>query len=126
MQMRDFYSGFGVRSSILPQSLTAGANGAAVDLANVKAVCLHVAVGALVGAVIGVKLQESADGVTWADVPAALVQSDAPAALAANFAYRVGYLGGKRYVRPVIVWTSGTSAVVAAVAVVEPLVRPVP
>lgn len=126
MLMRDLYSGLAVRSSILPAVLTATANGNAVDLAGVKSVAFVVAVGAIAGAaVFGVKLQESDDGATWGDVAAAYVQSDAPAVLAQFYTYRLGYLGGKRYVRPVAVYASGTSAVIGAVALVEPLVRPV-
>lgn len=82
-------------------------------------------VGAITGsAQFSVKLQDSADGITWADVPLAMVQSDAPAIMAQNFSYRTGYLGGKRFVRPVYTLASGTSAMLAAMAVVEPLIRP--
>ncbi len=128
MQFRDQYSGVATRTSLPPQSITAGKAGTAIDLIGCKSCVVDVMTGAFAGAeVISVKLQESSTGgVPWTDVVAAQVQSDAPVQLAANFSYRLGYLGAMRYVRPIITWTSGTSAFVAAVALVEPLVRPVP
>jgi hypothetical protein len=54
-----------------------------------------------------------------------LVQTDAPAVLLTNTVSRLGYLGGKRYIRPVFTLASGTSAIIGAVAVIEPLQRPV-
>ncbi|NBZ87904.1 hypothetical protein [Stagnihabitans tardus] len=128
MQYRDQYSQQAVRTSVVPQAIAAAKAGTAVDLAGAKSCLILASTGAFAGAeVISVKLQEAdASGGPWSDVPAAYVQSDAPASLAASFSYRLGYLGGKRFVRPMFVWTSGTSAQVAALAVVEPLVRPVP
>lgn len=128
MRMRDFYSSAAVRTFFPPQSISANKLGSAVDLLGSKSAMIIVSTGAFAGAeVISVKLQESDTGVGgWTDVAAADVQSDAPSQLAANFSYRLGYLGGKRYIRSYITWTSGTSAFVSSVALLEPLVRPVP
>ena len=127
MTMRDFYSNFAVRSALLPASYAATTNGITIDLMNVRSVAVHLSVGAITGAAaFGAKLQDSPDGTTWTDVPAAMQQSDAPAILVQNFSYRLGYLGGKRYIRPVLTLASGTSAMLGANAVVEPLTRPVP
>jgi len=124
--MRDLYSGLAVKSALLPASLAATTSGLSVDLLGIRSAAIFVAVGAIVGAAaFSVKLQESTDGSTWNDVPAALQQSDAPAVLAQNYGYRLGYLGSKRYVRPVFTLASGTSATIGAVAVLEPLARPV-
>ncbi|AWB50346.1 hypothetical protein HYN69_10610 [Gemmobacter aquarius] len=125
--MRDLYSSVATRLALAPASLAATTNGLSVDLFGMKSAAVFVAVGAITGAAaFSVKLQESSDNSTWTDVPAAFVQSDAPAVLAASFSYRLGYIGGKRYIRPVFTLASGTSAIIGAVAVVEPTVRPVP
>lgn len=126
MALRDFYSNHAVRSALLPASQAASVNGISVDTKDCKSGCILLAVGAITGAaVFGAKLQESSDNAVWADVPLAQVQSDAPAILAENFSYRLGYIGGKRWFRLVLTKASGTSAIIGAVAVVEPLVRPV-
>lgn len=125
--MRDFYSNHAVRSALLPASYAATTNGIPVDLRDIKSTTVHISVGATLGAAaFSAKLQESADAVTWNDVPAALQQSDAPGVLVQNFSYRLGYIGSKRYIRPVLTLASGTSATLSALAVVEPLTRPVP
>lgn len=126
MSLRDLYSNVAVRTALLPAAIAATTNGVTVDLFGVRSAAVLVMMGAITGAAaFSVKLQDSADGSTWADVAAGLVQSDAPATLAANFGYRLGYLGGKRYIRPVFTLASGTSAIIGAVAVIEPLQRPV-
>jgi hypothetical protein len=127
MALRDLYSNVAVWPSIAPAVLTADTTGAAVSTANVKALAFVATCGAVVGTGnFGIKLQDSPDGTTWTDVPAALVQSDAPAVLVQNAVYRLGYIGGKAWVRPFADYVSGTSLALSVVAVVEPLMRPVP
>jgi hypothetical protein len=127
MALRDLYSNFAVRPALVSASYAASANGIAIDVRDVKAAAIHLSVGAITGAAsFSAKLQDSADGVTFADAPVPLVQSDAPGVLLASSSYRLGYLGGKRYFRVVLTLASGTSAILGATAVVEPLVRPVP
>lgn len=124
--MRDFYSNIHEVPALAPAVYTAAANGVTVDTKEAAGVVLVVATGAIAGAgVFGVKLQESADGATWGDVPAKWVQSDAPAVLGAASSYRLGYTGKLRFVRAVLTYTSGTSIAAAAVAVLRPLTRPV-
>lgn len=124
--MRDIYSGLLSRVSLAAAALAATTNGTGVDTLNCKAGMVVVSVGAITGAaVFGVTLQESADNATWNAVPADLVQSSAPAILLANSVARVGYLGSKRYFRPVFTLVSGTSALIAAIGIVEPLTRPI-
>jgi hypothetical protein len=126
MSLRDLYSNVAARVALSPISLAATTNGATVDLFGVRSAAVVVSVGAIVGAAaFGVKLQDSDNGSTWADVAAGLVQTDAPAVLLTNTVSRLGYLGGKRYIRPVFTLASGTSAIIGAVAVIEPLQRPV-
>lgn len=123
--MRDFYNNVNDARALDPAVYTALANGNTVDLINAAGVAIFVTTGAIAGAgVFGVKLQESADGSTWADVPAKWVQSEAPAILLATAVYRLGYLGKLRYVRPVLTYVSGTSIAASAVAVLRPLSRP--
>lgn len=124
--MRDLYSNLNEAPALAPAVFTAAANGVTVDLLNASGVIFALATGAIAGAgVFGVKLQESADGSTWADVPAKWVQNEAPAVLAASSTYRLGYLGKLRYARLVLTYTSGTSIAAAAVAILRPLSRPV-
>lgn len=76
----------------------------------------------------GVTIQES-DTTTsgdFADAAAAVIDTDAPATLAASASYRLGYRGFKRYVRLSLTKAGGTSIAAGAVAVIEPLTRPVP
>ncbi len=125
--MRDFYSGFKeVYGGIPPGALTASANGVGIDLKDMAGAAFAVITGVNTGAAIfGVKMQESADNAAWSDVPAARVQSNAPAVLAATTAYRLGYLGRLRYVRLVFTYTSGASLQVACAAILKPNLRPV-
>lgn len=122
----DLYSNFAAVPAIAPVVASAAVNGLTVDVKEGNGVLFVLATGALTGAAIfGAKLQDSDDGSSWADVPSARVQSNAPAALAANAAYRLGYAGRRRYVRIALPYTSGTSLAVAAVAIIRPLTRPV-
>lgn len=126
MALRDLYSNVAARTALLPASIAASTNGVTVDLFGVRSAAVLVMVGAITGAAaFSVKLQDSDNGSTWADVAAGLVQSDAPAVLLQNTVNRLGYLGGKRYLRAVFTLASGTSAIIGAVAVIEPLQRPV-
>lgn len=125
--MRDFYSNVAVAQALAPAVQEATINGAAVNVAKASGAVIVVETGAAVGAgAFAAKLQESADGATeWADVPAARVKSNAPAVLAENAAYRMGYLGKLPFVRVVLTKASGTSLAVGALAVLRPTERPV-
>ena len=64
------------------------------------------------------KLQESdASDSGFADVPADQFTSNAPATLAAASAYKLGYIGWKRYVRLAVSKAGGTSIALGAVAI---------
>lgn len=124
--MRDLYSNIDAAPALSPQVLTASANGAAIDLKGVGRAAIVVSTGAIAGAgAFSLKLQES-DTTTsgdFTDVAAAQADSDAPAVLAADSAYRLGYRGWKRYVRVVATWASGTSIALGAVAVLGDLAQ---
>jgi hypothetical protein len=124
--MRDLYSNLAAVGALAPAVLTADALGTAVDLSAASGCVFVVTTGALVGAALfAAKVQESADGVTWGDVPAKWVQSNAPAALAASSTYRLGYTGKLKFARLFLDYTSGTSLAVGAVAILKPHKLPV-
>lgn len=127
--MRDLFSNIGAAPALAPAVQTATANGLAVDTRGYNRVAFVVTTGAVAGSGdFGVKLQESdLPGSGYADVAAAQARTNAPATLAADSAYRLGYLGDKRYVRLVLTRASGTSIAAGAVAVLgDPQHVPVP
>jgi hypothetical protein len=125
--MRDMTQNIRTALALAPAVLTAFANGAAVDLKGADGVAFVVNTGALVGsAIFAAKVQESDDGSTFADVSdSTLVDSNAPASLAASSSYKLGYRGFKRYARVVLTYTSGISLAAGASAVLDMLDRPV-
>lgn len=128
--MRDLYHDFGAVQAIAPAVQSANVNGNAIDLAGFNSAMIVLNTGAIVGAGdFTAKLQESdVAGSGFADVAAADQLGSFPASLAANTAYRVGYIGSKRkrYVRLVLEKTGGTSIAAGAVAVLgDPAIAPV-
>lgn len=125
--MRDLYSNISARSALVPAVQSASVNGTAVDLKDVTAAAFVVNTGAIVSAGdFSAKLQDSDDGSTgWTDVDSAQVDSNAPATLEADSAYRLGYRGFKQFARLVLTKAGGTSIAAGAVAILDPLDRPV-
>jgi hypothetical protein len=119
MASKDLYSNIGVSVTVVPAVLTATTTGTGVDLAGFESAAVVINTGAIAGAgVFNVTLEESdASGSGYAAVPAAKIQGTLPTPLAASTAYKIGYLGAKRYVRPVLTLASGTSIVAGAVVV---------
>jgi len=126
--MRDAVSNIAVRPAIAPAVQAAAADGAAIDLLGFNRVAFAISTGAIADSGdFGVKVQESDDGVAFADADAAQVQGTVPATLAAASAYKLGYVGFKRHVRLSLVKAGGTSIALGAVAVLsDPAVAPVP
>ncbi|MFO1104593.1 MAG: hypothetical protein U1E34_00720 [Amaricoccus sp.] len=124
--MRDLSRNIKAVQALAPAVQSATVNGAAVDTKGPNRVAFIVSTGAITSAGdFSVKLQESADGSTFADVAAAEWDSDAPATLLANAEYRLGYRGYRRYVRAVLTKAGGTSIAAGAVAVLTDLtIRP--
>lgn len=122
--MRDLYSNTRVVPALAPAVQAAAATGAAIDLKDVNRAEIVVITGANVGAGdFGVKLQES-DTTTsgdFTDVAAPQVNSDAPATLAPASAYRLGYLGYRRYIRLALTKAGGTSIALGATGVLSGL-----
>lgn len=118
--MRDQASNVGVVSAVVPQVLTATNTSAAIDLQGFDSATVLINSGAIVSSGnFTPKLQDSADGSTgWTDVAAGDLIGSFPAALAASTAYKVGYIGTKRYVRTVLTLNSGTS-IAASVQIIK-------
>lgn len=116
--MKDMVHNIGVVTAIAPAVQSAAADGAAIDLAGFGSVAFVINAGAIVGSGdFGVTVQDSSDGLTFADAPAAAILGSAPATLAAASAYKLGYIGHKRYVRLSLTKAGGTSIALGAVAV---------
>ena len=124
--MRDLYSNIATFPALAPAVQTAAAQGAAIDTLGAGRLAFVVNTGAIAGSGdFGVKLQESDTGTSgWTDVAAGQVDSNAPATLAADRSYRLGYRGWKRYVRLALTRAGGTSIALGAVAVTSPLSKP--
>lgn len=116
--MRDLVNNIGAVTAIAPAVLAATTNGAGVDLLPCNSAAVVISTGAIAGSAVMVpKLQESDDGTTFTDVAAADLQGTFPAALAASSTVKVGYKGFKRYIRPVLTLSSGTSIAASAVVI---------
>lgn len=106
-----------VVTSLGPAARTATANGTGVDTANAGQVTFHFIVGTITDGTHAPKLQESDDNSAFTDVAAA-DQVGTLANLASNTNQKVGYIGGKRYVRAVSTVSGATTGgVYAAIAV---------
>lgn len=101
--------------SIDPVTLTGDANGTGVDLAGFESALVIVAVGesgdTLSGSVkVDLELEHSDDNSTWSDCAAADTVGEVSAgnfgtidaAAEDDACFQVAYVGGKRYIRPVI------------------------
>lgn len=116
--MRDLYSNIDAAVSIIPVVQSANANGMAIDLKGFNRAAIMITTGAIVGAgEFSVKVQDSDNGTTFADAPAQYVDSNAPATLAADSTYKLGYRGHKRYIRAVLTKAGGTSITAGAIVV---------
>ncbi|MQV98362.1 hypothetical protein GHK46_13720 [Sinorhizobium medicae] len=129
--MKDTYHDNKAVQALAPAVVAAAVNGVAVDLSGFDSALFVINTGAIVGAGdFGVKLQES-DTTTdadFTDVAPADKLGVLPATLAANSAYRLGYIGSKRkrYVRAVVTKAGGTSIELGATVVLgHPAIAPV-
>jgi hypothetical protein len=117
--MRDLANNLAGVPAIVPAVQAASINGAAIDLLDCNGVTFFVSTGAIVGAGdFTAKVQESdVSGSGYTDVVAGDLIGALPASLAADSVVKVGYIGNKRYVRPVLTKNGGTSIAASAVAV---------
>lgn len=116
--MKDLHSHISPVVSLIPAAIAATASGAAIDLQGFNSAEVLINTGAIASAGdFTVKLQHS-DTTTsgdFTDTAATDRLGSFPASLAADTVYRVGYKGGKRYIRHVITKNSGTSIITGIV-----------
>jgi hypothetical protein len=126
--MRDLYSNIGVVEVLAPAVQTATVATTGVDVEGFEGLVFNIETGALVGsAEFSVTLNDSPDNSTWTAVDSSLYDSNAPAILAADTSYKVGYRGWQRYVQAVLTLASGTSLVIGVTAIKGfPHFRPTP
>ena len=118
--MRDLFSNIGGQLALAPAVQSAAAQGPVIYTKGFDSIALIVTTGAIVGAGdFGVKIQESdtTTGGDFTDAAAEVVDTNAPATLAAASAYKLGYRGFKPYVRLALTKAGGTSIAAGAVAV---------
>lgn len=117
---KDMISNMGAALALSPAVQSATVNGPAVDLDGFDAALIVLNTGAIVSAGdFGVKLQHSdtSTGGDFVDVPAADVQTNAPATLTANGSFKLGYIGSKRFIRIALTKAGGTSIAAGAVVI---------
>lgn len=124
--MRDLYSNIAAFQALAPAVQAAAVQGPAIDLLGAGRVAFVVNTGAVAGSGdYGLTLQDSDTGTSgWTAVAADLMQTNAPATLAADSVYRLGYIGHKRYVRLSLTKAGGTSIAAGATAVITPYSKP--
>lgn len=117
---KDLISNLGAAVALSPAVQAAAVNGAAVDLAGFDAAMVIVTTGAIAGAGdFGVKLQHSDTSTSgdFVDVPVDDRITTAPATLAADATYKIGYRGSKRFIRLAVTKAGGTSIAAGAVVI---------
>src|SRR5437879_13399200 len=108
--------------SLSPAARTASANGTGVDLAGFESACCVAAYGVWTDGTHTVKLQDSDDNSSFADVAAGFLDGAFTAVSASggsNTTQRVSYTGGKRYVRAVLTVSGATTGALSAAVIVR-------
>lgn len=115
MASKDLFNTVKGAICIAPQNLTATTNGTSVDTAAFESLCLYVDVGASADTLTTnvywtMSLQDSDDNATWGTPAANAVQSaNGLGTIVINSSSitggKLGYIGNKRYVRPVLTAT---------------------
>lgn len=95
------------------------ADGIVIDLQGYNAVAFFAVVGTATDGVLNLKLQDSNDGVTFADVASQFTAEESFTTIdntKSNTVQKIGYFGPKRYVK-VVLTVTGTPATGAEVGV---------
>lgn len=124
--MKDLKNNVDVVASLNPAARVNGtATGTSVDRQGFRSMMAVFYPGAVTDGVHTPTVEDSDDNATFAVVTAAKLQG-VPAVLATGVVQRIGYLGQKRYIRPVIVTTGATTGAVSSAMVVRgnPVTRP--
>jgi len=118
--MKDLISHIKVSPALAPASQSAATTGAAIDTVGFASLVFAIHSGAIVGdGDFAVKVQHS-DTTTsgdFVDAPAAAVQGSVPATLEAASAYKLAYVGSRRYARIAVTKAGGTSIALGATAI---------
>lgn len=123
--MQDTKNNLSFVQAIAPAARIASVNGSGVDLANFNSATVVFNVGTITDGVHAPKIQESDDDAVFTDV----VDADLIgvfADLASNTTQKVGYIGGKRYVRAVSTVTGATTGGVYGAVIVRGHARKYP
>ncbi len=115
--MKDLKDNVDLAVSIDPATYNSDQTGTGVDLRGYDSAMAVVQSGALTDGTHTPKMQESDDDSTYTDVAAADLRGSF-ANIAADSVQRVGYHGGKRYVR-VFVTSSGTTGAIYGSTIVR-------
>ncbi|QQQ19829.1 hypothetical protein JIP62_07015 [Brevundimonas vitis] len=119
--MKDLHSHLSPIAALIPAVQSATATSSAIDLQGFNSAEVLIQTGAIASAGdFTVKLQHSdtATSGDFADTASTDRLGSFPASLAADSVYRVGYKGGKRYVRTVVTKNGGTS-IIAGITVLR-------
>ena len=116
-------NGDGLSIGLEAKAYAATTNGSSVDMAGAEGLALVINAGVCTDGKYVVTLEESADNSTFTAVAAADISVDTSAtinAAADQTTQVIGYIGDKRYVRPVITESSaGTTGVVLSATLVK-------
>lgn len=118
MAMFDLVDNIAVEESITPAAHTANANGAGIDLRGYQAAVVIVDAGTITDGTHTISLEESDDDSTYTAVAAADLQGSF-ANVASNTPQKVGYIGGKRYIRAVTTVSGATTGGIYGVSVIK-------
>ncbi len=118
MTTRDLKSNIDVVTSLAPAARTATASGSSADLRGYESAVVAFVVGTVTDGTHTPSLEESDNDSDWNAVAAA-DQLGTLANLASSTVQRVGYRGGKRYIRAKVAVSGATTGAVDAAVVIR-------
>lgn len=126
MATRDVRPDLDPKSSIPPQAISGVVIGAGIDLSGAEAALIVVNTGAAAAAAT-VKIQESADNLTFTDVADSdlngIVGNSSGFTAPASAVHRISYVGSKQFIRAIT--TSGTAALIDVMVIRAHLRQPI-
>ncbi len=115
---KDAFSNVSAVQAIVPAVKSAAGDGVTIDRKGYDSLLFVINTGAVAGdGDFGVVVQDSDNGSAWDAASADDVLGSVPATLVASSAYRLSYIGPKRYARVNLTKAGGTSIALGAVAV---------
>ena len=108
-----------VRSINVAAKTNGTANGTGVDLAGYDSATITFEVGVRTDGTHAAKIQDSDDNSSFADVAAAFQVGSFAADVTSNTDQTVVYLGGKRYIRPVLTTSGATTGAIVGASVIR-------